>query len=168
MKWSSLTYELKRNRATTARAAVGVRAGAWGNRTSSSARRIKFTTVTTTTAERTRVTTTATKTSVLQLQEDELRLRQQERELENERYKAEADEEQRHLKLELTKETSRASGSVADELKSVGLRRNHEKTAGWAESVAQQYLPRRPLSRNVVIDPPTNVTQDSVDKRFNT
>ena len=104
----------------------------------------------------------------MQLQEDELRLRQQEQVLENERNKAEADEEQRRLKLELTKETSRASGSVADELESVGSRQNHEKTAGWAESVAQQYFPRRPLSRNVVIDTPTNVTQDRVDKRFNT
>ena len=34
------------------------------------------------------------------------------------------------------------------------------------ESVAQQSVPRRPLSPNVVIDPPTNVTQDRVDKRF--
>ena len=73
-----------------------------------------------------------------QQQEDELRRRQHERYLENERRKTEADEEQRRLKLELTKGSSRASGSVADEIESVGPRRNHEITAGWAESVAQQ------------------------------
>ena len=82
--------------------------------------------------------------------------------------KAEEDEEQRRLKLELTKASSRASGSVADERESVGSRRNQERTAGWAESVAQQSVPRRPLSPNVVIDPPTNVTQNRVDKRFST
>ena len=103
----------------------------------------------------------------MQQQEDELRLRQHERAHENERKKAEADEEQRRLKLELTKGSTRASGSVADEIESVGSRRNHERTAGWAELVAQQAVPRRPLSPNVVIDPPTNVTQDRVDKRFN-
>ena len=72
------------------------------------------------------------------------------------------------MKLELTKGSSRASGSVADEIESVGSKRNHEKTAGWVESGAQQSVPQRPLSSNVVIDPPTNVTQDRVDKRFST
>ena len=43
-----------------------------------------------------------------------------------------------------------------------------KKPAGWAESAAQQSVPRRPLSPNVVIDPPTNVTQDRNDKRFST
>ena len=97
-----------------------------------------------------------------------LRLRQHERSLEDERRKAEADKEQRRLKIELTKGSSRASGSVADEIESVGSRRNQKRTAGWAESVAQQSVPRRPLSPNVFIDPPTNVTQDRVDKRFST
>ena len=32
--------------------------------------------------------------------------------------------------------------------------------------MAQQSLPKRPLSPNVVINPPTIVTQDRVDKRF--
>ena len=91
----------------------------------------------------------------MQLQEDELRLRQHERTLENERKKAEAEEE-RDMKLELTKGSSRVSGSVVDEIESVGSKRSHERTAGWAESVAQQSVPRRPLSPNVVIDPPTN------------
>ena len=104
----------------------------------------------------------------MQQKEDELRLRQHERALENKRKKAEEDEEQRRLKLELTKGSSRASGSVADEIESVGSIRNHERTAGWAESVAQQPATRRPLSPNVVIDPPTNVTQERVDKRFST
>ena len=72
-------------------------------------------------------------------QEDELRLQQHERALENEIKKAEEDKEQRRLKLELTKESSRASGSVADEIESVGSKRNHERTAGSAESVAQQF-----------------------------
>ena len=49
-----------------------------------------------------------------------------------------------------------------------GLKRNHERTAGWAESVAQQSVLRRPLSPIVIIDPPTKVTQDRVDKRFST
>ena len=104
----------------------------------------------------------------MQQQEDELRFRQHERALENERRKAEEDEEQRRLKLELTKGSSRASGSVADEIESFGSKRNHERTAGWAESVAQQSVHRRPLSPNVVIDPPSNVTQERADKRFST
>ena len=57
---------------------------------------------------------------------------------------------------------------MADELESVGSRRNHEKTARWAESVAQQSLSIRPLSLNVGLDPPTSVTHDRVDKRFTT
>ena len=51
-------------RARTARAAVGVRAGAWRNRTSAPARRITITTATTATAARTRATTTATRIRV--------------------------------------------------------------------------------------------------------
>ena len=78
----------------------------------------------------------------MQQQEDEMRFRQQERVLENERKKAEAEEEQRRLKLELTKRSSRASGSLADEIESVGSRPNHERTVGWAESEAQQSVPR--------------------------
>ena len=104
----------------------------------------------------------------MQQQEDELRLRQHERALDNERKKAEEEEEGRRMKLELTKGSSRASGSVADEIERVGSKRNHERTAGWAESVAEQCVPRRPLSPNVVIDPPTNVTKDRADKRFST
>ena len=104
----------------------------------------------------------------MQQQEDELRLRQHERALENERKKAEEEEHERRMKLELTKGSSRASGSVADEMGSVGSKRNHERTAGWAESVAQQSVHRRPLSPNVVIDPPTNVTQEKIDKGFST
>ena len=88
--------------------------------------------------------------------------------LKTKKQKAEEDDEQRRIKLELTKGSSRASGSVADEIESIGSRRNHERTAGWAESVAQQSVPRRPLSPNVVIDPPTNITQDRVDKCFST
>ena len=104
----------------------------------------------------------------IQQQEDELRLRQHERALENEKKKTEEDGEQRRLKLELTKGSSRASESVADEIESVGSRRNHKRTAGWAESVPQQSVPRQSLSPNVVINPPTNVTHDRVDKRFST
>ena len=52
----------------------------------------------------------------MQQKEGELRLQQHERALENERKKAEEDEEQRRLKRELTKGSSRASGSVADEI----------------------------------------------------
>ena len=55
---------------------------------------------------------------------------------------------------------------MADEIESVGSGRNQSRSAGWAESVSQQFDPRRPLSPNVVFDPPTNVTQDRVDKRF--
>ena len=72
------------------------------------------------------------------------------------------------MKLELTKGSSRASGSVADETESVGSKRNHERTAGWVESGAQQSVPQRPLSPNVVIEPPKNVAQDRVEKRFST
>ena len=103
----------------------------------------------------------------MQQQEDELRLPQHERELENERKKTEADEEQRRMEIELTKGSSRASGSQADDLESVGLRKNLEKTIGWTNSVAQQSGPRRSLSPKVVIKPPENVKQDNCDKRFN-
>ena len=72
------------------------------------------------------------------------------------------------MKLELTKGNSRASGSVADEIESVGSKRNQERTARWAEAGAEQSVPQRPLSPNVVIDPPTNVTKDRADKRFST
>ena len=48
-------------------------------------------------------------------QEQELRLRQRERELNNERKKAEAEEQQRHLQIELTKGSWRASGSVIND-----------------------------------------------------
>ena len=104
----------------------------------------------------------------MQQQEGQLRLQQHERVLENKRKKAEADEEQKRLKFELIKGSSRASGSVADQIESVVSRHNHERTAGWAESVIQQSVPRRPLSPNVIINPPTNVTQDKFDKRFST
>ena len=76
-----------------------------------------------------------------QQHEDELRLRQHGRHLENKRKKAEEDDEQRRLKLELTKGSSKTPGSVADEIESVGSKRNHERAAGWAESVAQQSFP---------------------------
>ena len=56
----------------------------------------------------------------MQQQEDELRLRQHERALENKRKKAEEEKEERRMKLELTKGSSRASGSVADEIEIVG------------------------------------------------
>ena len=102
----------------------------------------------------------------MQQQEDELRLRQHERELENERKKAEADEEQRRMEIELTKGSSEALGLQVDDLESVGSRRNLERTAGWANSVAQQSSPSRLPSPNVVINPPKNVTQDRGDKRF--
>ena len=72
------------------------------------------------------------------------------------------------MKLEVTKGNSWASGSVADEIESVESERNLERTDGWAESVAQQSVFRRPLSPNIVIDPPTNVKQDRVDKCFTT
>ena len=101
-------------------------------------------------------------------QEDELRLRLHEQAHEIEKRKTEADEEQRRLKRELTKRSSRASGSVAEEIESVGSRLNHDGTVGWAESVAQQSVSRRPLSPNVVMDPHTNFKQDRVDKRFTT
>ena len=83
---------------------------------------------------------------ILQQQEDKLRLRQHERELENERKKAEADEEQRRLEIELTKGSSRASGSQAEDFEGFGSRHNLEKTAGWANSVAQQSDHSIPLS----------------------
>ena len=57
---------------------------------------------------------------------------------------------------------------MADQIESVVSKPNQERTAEWAVSVAQQSFPRRPLSPNVVIDPPTKVAQDRFDKRFST
>ena len=85
----------------------------------------------------------------MQQQEDELRVRHHERGLENERKKAEKEEEESRMKLELTKESSRASGAVAVEIESVGSKRNHERIAGWAESVAQQSVPSLSLFRTI-------------------
>ena len=104
----------------------------------------------------------------MQLQEDELRLRHHERAREDKRKKADANEEQRRLKLELIKGRLRASGSVADKIETVGSKLNQERTAGWAESMAKQYVSRGPLSSNVVIKPPTNVTPVRVGKHFST
>ena len=58
------------------------------------------------------------------------------------------------METELTRGSSQASGSQADDLESVGSRCNIERTAGWANSVAQESGPCRPLSPNVVMDPP--------------
>ena len=99
--------------------------------------------------------------------EDELRLWQHERAPENKLKKAQANEDARRLKLEPTNGSSRASGSMADEIERVETRRNHKRTAGWEESVAQQSVSRRPPSR-IWIDPPTIVTQEKVDNYFST
>ena len=72
----------------------------------------------------------------------------------------------RVLKLELTKGSSRASGSEAGDLESVGSRRKPAISQDWFKSVAERSGPRRPLSPNVVVEPPKNVTQDRSDKRF--
>ena len=101
-----------------------------------------------------------------QQQEDELLLRQKERELKNKRKKAEADKEQRRIEIELTKGTSGASGSHAADLENVALRRKLQRPTDWTNSVAKQSGPSRPLSPNVVIDTPKNVTKVRVDKRF--
>ena len=101
----------------------------------------------------------------MQLQEDELLLRHNERALENERKKAEADEEQRRLKFELTKGSSRAYGSVADESESVGQDAIMKKQPGGQNqglnslSLDGHYL-------QTLLSP--NFTQDRVDKRFTT
>ena len=89
---------------------------------------------------------------------------QKEREPENARLKAEADKDQRHL--EMTIESSRPSGSVADEIEDVGSWGNRERTEGWAKSVAQQSGLNLPLSPDCIIDPPNNVKQDIGDKHF--
>ena len=57
---------------------------------------------------------------------------------------------------------------MAEDIANIGSRRNHKKTARWVQSVAQRSVPRQPLSPNVVIDPPANVTQDRVDKSIST
>ena len=54
------------------------------------------------------------------------------------------------------------------DLESVGSTRSLERTAGWANSVAQQPGPSWPLSPNDVINPHKNVTQGRGDKRFST
>ena len=93
-------------------------------------------------------------------------MRQHERELKNEKKKTEANEEQKGIEIELKIGASRASRSQLDDLESVGSRRILERTAGWANSVVQQSGPSRPLSSNVLINPPKNVTQNRRDKLF--
>ena len=70
------------------------------------------------------------------------------------------------MEIEMKKGSSRESGSQADDLESVGSRRNLERTASRTNSVAQQSGPSLPLSPNVVIDPPKNFTPDRGDKHF--
>ena len=104
----------------------------------------------------------------MQQQEDELRLRQHDRALENERKKSEEEEEERRMNHELTKGSSRASGSEAGDLKSVGSRQKPAISQDWLKSVAERSAPSRTLSPKVVIDPPKNVTKDRAHKRFST
>ena len=80
--------------------------------------------------------------------------------------KAEAEEQQRHLQIELTKRSSRASGSVIDDTESVRSRTNTRITPSSLKTVAEHSGPSRPLSPNCVVDPPKNGTQDIGDKRF--
>ena len=68
------------------------------------------------------------------------------------------------IEIELRRGSSRASGSQADDLVSVGSRHNLERTASWENSVAQHSGPSRPLSPNVVIDPLKNVILERGDK----
>ena len=86
--------------------------------------------------------------------------------------KGELDKQQSHVNLELSEGSSRASGSVADEIQSVGSGRNQERTGGWAESVAQQSGIRRPKypirSPLCIIDPPTNFTKARDGNVFST
>ena len=70
------------------------------------------------------------------------------------------------MEIEPTNKSSRASGSQAEDLENVGSRPNLERTASGADSVAQQSDPSRPISPNVVIDHPRNVTQVKGDKHF--
>ena len=61
------------------------------------------------------------------------------------------------MEIDLKKGGSRASGSQADDLESVGSRPKLEITVGLANLVAHYSGPSRPLSPNVVIDPPKSV-----------
>ena len=70
------------------------------------------------------------------------------------------------MEIELTKGSSQATGSQADNIESVGPRHNLERTAGLVNSVAQQVGPSRPISPNVVINHPKNVIQERGEKLF--
>ena len=104
----------------------------------------------------------------LENEREEMEMRKRERELENERKKAEAKEELRELEMAQKRGSSRASGSVADDIASLGSSKNHEFVDDWTRNLPKQRTPPpQPHTPEVIIDHPQTKTKEGAeDKRL--
>ena len=103
----------------------------------------------------------------LERQHQELEMRQQERELESERKKAEADEERRQFELEQKRGSSRASGSVANDMESNGSSKKQGYTKDWIQELPDPNYTPPALSPKIAVDlPKKTFPQVEKDKRL--
>ena len=99
----------------------------------------------------------------------ELKKRKQERELEIERKKAEAEEERRQLEMEQKRGSSRASGSIANDVESHGSSKKHGYTNDWIQELPDPNYTPPALSPKIAVDlPKKTFPQVEKDKRLQT
>ena len=99
----------------------------------------------------------------------ELKKRKHERELENERKKAQDEEERRQLELEQKRGSSRASGSIANDVESHGSSKKHGYTKDWIQELPDPNYTPPALSPKIAVDlPKKTFPQVEKDKRLQT
>ena len=102
-------------------------------------------------------------------EEREMEMRKRERELENERKKAEAEEERRQLEIEQKRGSSRASGSVANDMESNGSSKKQGYTKDWIQELPDPNYTPPALSPKIAVDlPKKTFPQVEKDKRLQT
>ena len=89
-----------------------------------------------------------------QRQQQELEMRQRERELEYERKEAEAEEERRQLEIEQKRGSSRASGSIANDVESHGSSKKQGYTKDWIQGLPDPGYTPPALSPKIAVDLP--------------
>ena len=100
-------------------------------------------------------------------EEREMELRKRERELELERKKAEAEEERRQLEIEQKRGSSRASGSIANDVESHGSSKKHGYTKDWIQELPDPGYTPPALSPKIAVDlPKKTFPQVEKDKRL--
>ena len=105
----------------------------------------------------------------LERQHQELEMRQRERELESERKKVEADEERRQLELAQKRGSSRASGSIANDVESNGSSKKQGYTKEWIQELPDPNYTPPALSPKIAVDlPKKTFPQVEKDKRLQT